>query len=289
MTSSGPVTRQYIEDLARDVMQMIREAGEKTHTIDTKLSRSDLVTESDIAVEKYLINRIKKDHPDHQFISEETSEVVSEIPNAPTWIIDPIDGTTNFIHSHPVHAISIGYAENKTLKMGAVGIPQHHELFSAARGEGAFLNGKRIRVASKVDPGDALCLTGFFVGAVHQSEDPSSSDLKKEQCKQIRKTVIDNFTNLLDTFTDIRRHGACAPDMCYVACGRVDVFCEFGPHEWDVAAGIVILEEAGGCVSGYDGKTIDIFGRSVIGASCPELIEKASSILKLPPVDLKQF
>lgn len=201
----------------------------------TQKSISDYVTKIDIESEKKIISHIKKHFPDAQFLAEESSNSKKEAQYL--WIIDPLDGTTNFIHSFPVVAISIAMSYKGEIVLGVVYDPLRDELFYAEKGSGAFLNREKISVSKTTEPSFALVATGF----------PFRN-------KQYIDSYIKIFREMLYSVSDLRRAGAAAIDLAYVACGRVDGFFEFSLSPWDIAAGTLIIKEAGGKVSDFEGK-----------------------------------
>lgn len=231
----------------------------------TKKSVSDYVTEVDIQSEKTVIEHIKKHFPQHEIMAEESSNDYKKAEYL--WIIDPLDGTTNFIHGFPVFAISLALIYKGELILGVVYDPSREDLFFAEKGSGAFLNGQRIKVSSIKEPALSLIATGF----------PFRN-------KQYIDSYIKIFHSLLYSVSDLRRAGAAAIDLAYVACGRVDGFFEFALSPWDVAAGTVLIKEAGGMVSDFEGgngylKTGHIIaGNPTIHAF---LVEKIKKILNL--------
>lgn len=199
-----------------------------------KKSVSDYVTEVDIQSEKTIIEHIKKHFPAHQIMAEESSNDYKRAEYL--WIIDPLDGTTNFIHGFPVFAISLALLYRGELILGVVYDPSRQDLFYAEKGSGAFLNGQTIKVSSITEPALSLIATGF----------PFRN-------KQYIDSYIKIFHSLLYSVSDLRRAGAAAIDLAYVACGRVDGFFEFALSPWDVAAGSLLIKEAGGVVSDFEG------------------------------------
>ena len=197
--------------------------------------RNDFVSESDPRAESRIIEEIRKHYPDHAILAEESGATEgSEVE----WIIDPLDGTNNFLHSFPVYCVSIGVNVAGRLSHGVVYDPVRQELFTASRGDGAQLDGRKIRVSGRRHLADALIGTGF----------PYRSD---------QEDNVDAYLSLLGSVlknsAGVRRPGAAAIDLAYVAAGRLDGFWEFGLKPWDVAAGALLIREAGGIVSGIDG------------------------------------
>lgn len=190
---------------------------------------NDFVTEVDQRVEKEIISIIKKAYPSHGILGEESGEQKGDDY---TWIIDPLDGTRNFIHGFPHFAISIAVSYKNKIEHGVIYDPVRQELFSATRGKGALLNDRRIRVSERKRIEDCLFGTGF---AYRYNDKDNPVPVKILQ-------------SILPVSGDIRRAGAATLDLAYVACGRLDGFWEIGLHLWDIAAGILLIKEAGGMV-----------------------------------------
>jgi len=195
---------------------------------------NDYVSDADRAAEKAVINCILKHYPDHAILAEE-SGVQGESDTV--WIVDPLDGTTNYLHGFPVFAVSIGVQINGRMEHAVVYDPLRQELFTASRGEGAHLDGRRIRVSGQKQLERALVGTGF----PYRQADEEIEPYLKMLAKVVRST------------SGVRRPGAAALDLVYVAAGRLDAFWETGLAPWDLAAGVLIIREAGGMVSGLDG------------------------------------
>lgn len=230
----------------------------------TQKSISDYVTEVDVYSEKTIIEHIEKHFPTHQIMAEESSNDYKKAEYL--WIIDPLDGTTNFIHGFPVVAISIALMYKGELVIGVVHDPTRNETFYAEKGSGAFLNGNRIKVSSTALPELSLIATGF----------PFRN-------KQYIDSYIKIFRELLYSVSDLRRPGAAAIDLAYVACGRVDGFFEFALSPWDIAAGVVLIKEAGGTVSDFNGGEEYLKTGHIIAGNPPIhlfLVEKIQKILK---------
>ena len=204
----------------------------------------DLVTAADKASEKLIVQRLIGAFPGYSIVAEEGGG--QQVSSEYTWYVDPLDGTTNFAHGFPVYNVSIGLQKGSELVAGIVYDPTRDEMFSAERGSGAFLNGEKISVSKTATLENALVATGFPSRRRHQN-------------------VNVHFYYQLAMLTHgVRRAGAAAIDLAYVACGRSDAFWEFGLNPWDMAAGIVLLEEAGG-------KTTDMLGKSA-GVRSPHLL-----------------
>lgn len=196
--------------------------------------RNDFVSDADHAAEQAVIEIIHKHYPDHAIQAEESG---SYGDSDYTWIIDPLDGTTNYLHGFPVFCVSVALAHKGRVEHGAIYDPLRQEIFSASRGQGAQLDGRKIRVSGVTDVSRALLGTGFPYRQSNEALEPYMRML----VSAIKET------------TGIRRAGAAALDLCYVAAGRLDAFWETGLMPWDLAAGALIIREAGGIVSGLDG------------------------------------
>lgn len=197
----------------------------------------DLVTDTDVAIEAFLKEHLQNIVPGASFLAEESA--VSLYPDGSTcWIIDPVDGTTNFAHHFGDTATSVALWENGRIELGVVSAPVRGERYVAERGRGAWLNGKRIQVSGISACREALVATGFPY-SVHKNMD----------------AVLRDMRILLDTTVGVRRCGSAALDMCFVASGCFDAYFEGWIKPWDIAAGWILVEEAGGLVTGRDGKT----------------------------------
>lgn len=205
-------------------------------------AQSGLVSEADRESEKLIKSYLSKINPDWDFLGEEESFLQGDKnlkrSAKPCWILDPLDGTTNYIHQFPVFCISLGLEMDADLKVGIIDVPLLGETFTAIRGQGAYLNGRKISVSATDKLSDALLATGFF------------ADDKPALEKQLRV-----FTELVAECRGVRRAGAAAYDLCMVAKGSFDGFWEPNLKPWDVAAGQLLVEEAGGVVLNREGKT----------------------------------
>lgn len=197
-------------------------------------SPRDFVTEIDQHAEREIINIIRKAHPHHAILSEECGEIAG---NDYTWIIDPLDGTRNFIHGFPQFAVSIAVSHKGKIEHGVIYDPVRQELFTATRGRGAQMNERRIRVSKRSNLEECLLGTGF---PYHQSANHLQA-------------YSDSLHAILPICGDIRRAGAASLDLAYVACGRLDGFWEMGLKIWDIAAATLMIKEAGGLVSDFNG------------------------------------
>ena len=200
----------------------------------TSKRAKDFVTQVDHAAEEAIIDIVRKSYPEHGFVAEESGTANAEAEHV--WIIDPLDGTTNFIHGFPQYCVSIGIKSRGALAHAVIYDPARNELFTASKGRGAFLNDRRIRVSALTRFGDALVGTGFPFKEVTRLE------LYTRQLQTMMRTCA-----------GVRRAGAAALDLAYVACGRLDAFWELGLSPWDMAAGALLILEAGGLVGDLKG------------------------------------
>ena len=212
---------------------------------------NDFVTRVDGAAEEAVIDIVRKAYPDHGFIAEESGE---STPDAEyLWIIDPLDGTTNFIHGFPQYAVSIAVQHRGALTHAVVYDPAKNELFTASQGRGAFLNDRRIRVSKCLKLDDALVGTGF------PFKELGRLDLYMRQLRVF-----------MEKSSGVRRAGAAALDLAYVACGRLDAFWELGLAPWDMAAGALLIQEAGGLVADLSGEQ-DFMSTGDVVAATPKI------------------
>ncbi|HEY0461744.1 MAG TPA: inositol monophosphatase family protein [Pyrinomonadaceae bacterium] len=210
----------------------------------------NLVTEADLASEKLIIERIRSYYPKHAILAEESGNaVLLDGTNKFKWIIDPLDGTTNFAHGYPCFCVTIALEHDGEIVVGVTFDPTRSELFAAEKGKGATLNNKPIRVSETESLSEALIVTGFPYNF-------------KEKANFGR-----HLTDFLLHSRGVRRDGSAAIDMAYVACGRFDGFWEEGLNPWDVAAGYLLIEEAGGQVTFYNGDRYDIYSPPIVGSN----------------------
>jgi len=208
----------------------------------------DYVTQVDHAAEEAIIEVVRKAYPEHGFLAEESGASAADAEYV--WIIDPIDGTTNFIHGFPQYCVSIGVQHRGAAAHAVVYDPVKNELFTASKGRGAFLNDRRVRVSKCLKLGQALVGTGFPFKELERL------DL---YAKQLRF--------MMEHSSGVRRAGAAALDLAYVACGRLDAFWELGLAPWDVAAGALLIQEAGGLVAGLTGEQDYLQSGDVVAAT----------------------
>ncbi|HYY56647.1 MAG TPA: inositol monophosphatase family protein [Pyrinomonadaceae bacterium] len=235
---------------ARDAGRILAERLGRSIQITNK-GVIDLVTEADLAAERLIIERIKSYHPRHAVLAEESgaSDLQDGQRSEYCWIVDPLDGTTNYAHGYPTFCVSIALERAGVVEIGVIHDPLRDETFAAERGEGATLNGRRIRVSEIDDLNRAMLCTGFPYNV------RDGGDFAR------------HFRNFIMHAQAVRRDGSAALDLAYVACGRFDGFWEEGLRPWDVAAGVLMIEEAGGRVSRYDGERFDIYTPPIMASN----------------------
>ena len=226
-------TRADCIALAVEAGAILRAGYNQPHQIKFK-GIADLVTEIDARSEAFIIQAIRERFPDHMIITEESGLLEGKASHC--WFIDPLDGTTNYAHNLPIFAVSIGYMEDGVMKLAVVYDPMRDECFSAELGQGAWLNGTRLQVADTQDLSDSLLVTGFPYNIL-----------------KAKNNNFDNFQRFGLRSQAVRRLGSAALDLCYVAAGRFDGYWEISLRPWDVAAGSLILTEAGGIITDPQG------------------------------------
>ncbi|XP_041103117.1 inositol monophosphatase 1-like [Polyodon spathula] len=240
--------------IARNAGKVICKALQNEQSVMLKTSPADLVTETDQKVEKMIISAIKEKFPTHSFIGEESVAAGAEcvLTDSPTWIIDPIDGTTNFVHRFPFMAVSIAFAVNQVTEFGIVYSCKEDKMYTARKGKGAFLNGVKLNVSGQKDITKSLVIT----------------EVGPERDPKILKTLFTNLEKLLNIpIHGFRAAGTAATDMCFVAAGEADAYYHIGMHCWDIAASSIIVTEAGGVLMDTDGGPFDMMCRRIIAAS----------------------
>ena len=243
-------TLDFIKSIAVNAGEILRQFTREDLNITQKGYR-DLVTQADAESEQYLIKAIQQAFPEHAIVAEESGEWAGLQEHQ--WFIDPLDGTLNYAHGVPFYSVSIGYAFEGEMQLGVVYDPVREELFSAERGRGATLNDKPIQVAGFTELVDCMLVTGF----PNELENPPDDN-------------VANFFRFNSQAQTVRRLGSAALDMVYVGAGRMDGFWEVDICQWDIAAGGLIVREAGGVVT-------DVYGR-------PDFLKKPPSILCANPV-----
>jgi myo-inositol-1(or 4)-monophosphatase len=251
---------QAARDAARLAGDMLQTHRDSVREISFK-GVVDLVTDFDRRSQALIVNHLSERFPDHDFVAEEglCEKKGSEF----RWIIDPLDGTTNFAHGLPVYSVSIALERRGEIGMGVVFDPTRDEMFTAFRGGGAELNGRRISVSSTTDLNHSLLSTGF------------PYDVRESQ-----ENNLDHFADFAVRAQAVRRCGSAALDLCYVACGRFDGFWELKLATWDVAAGTLIVSEAGGRVTDFRGGPPDTTGKETV-ASNGHIHESLIQVLSL--------
>jgi len=228
---------------------LIRDFGEIENLQVSTKGPGDFVTSADKRTEKILIDELQKAHPEYGIITEETG-IINKSNLKNRWIIDPIDGTMNFLNGIPQFAISIGYEEEGEIKCGVIFNPIMNEMFCAEKGNGAFLNNSRIRVSNKKDIKDSLIVTGGPKGA-----------------SKIKDKIFSEYINVSKNVSNVRKFGSAALDVAYVACGRFDGYWQRELNFWDIAAGIIILKEAGGFVDFFEEDKNNYIKKNIIASN----------------------
>lgn len=227
-----------------------------------KKGRADYVSEVDHQAEQIIIQTIHDAYPDHGILAEESGIQGDKDKSEHEWIIDPLDGTTNFLHGYPVYAVSIALRVKDVLQVGVVYDPSRDDLYSASKGKGAHLNDRRIRVSETRRLADAMLATGF-----------PYADMK------YLEPWIGSFRALVPHVAGVRRAGSAALDLAQVAAGRFDGFWEFGLKSWDIAAGILLIQEAGGFCSDMRGEQRMLETGHIVGGN-PKLFGKIQTLVK---------
>jgi myo-inositol-1(or 4)-monophosphatase len=257
---------------ARQAGRLINRASVDVDTMQvTRKERNDFVTEVDRASEEAIIETLQSAYPSHAILAEESGHRPGKggkVPRADelsqldhVWIIDPLDGTTNFIHGMPHYCISIALMERGVVTQGLVYDPIRNELFTASRGRGAFLNDRRIRVSRRTKLDESLIGTGFPFRMISQIDD-----------------YLRMLRPVMEKAAGIRRAGAAALDLAYTAAGRFDAFFEMGLKPWDVAAGSLLVTEAGGLMGDFDGNARYLEGEQVL-AGAPKIFSAMIAVL----------
>ncbi len=240
--------------IAEEVGEFIRTEARNFNQNDAEIKgTNDLVSYVDKKSEEMLVDKLTKLLPGSGILAEEGTEIDADI----RWVIDPLDGTTNFIHGVPTYAISIGLLEEDQITAGLVYEINHKEMFYAWQNGGSFLNQKPIKVSATTSLTDSLVSTGFPV---------QNFSMIDPYLKLVEKLIRNSH--------GLRRVGSAATDLAYVACGRYDAFFEYNLKPWDVAAGIILIKEAGGKVSDFRGQNDYLFGKQILGAGglYPEIL-----------------
>lgn len=233
--------QSFLEALSRDAGELALEYRARLHHLNVdRKSPKDLVTEADIAVESFIVKQIRDRYPDHGIFGEESGN--HEADSEYRWLIDPIDGTAAFVHEQPFFSVSIAVERHGRLELGAVNAPVLGELFLAARGAGAWCNGRLLQVSNQGSLEDSILATGF---ACIRAGLPRNN--------------LPYFNAFMPRIRDIRRYGSAAIDLCFVAAGRLEGFWELNLKPYDVCAGLLMVEEAGGHWSDFSGGRADLY------------------------------
>jgi len=228
---------------------LIRDFGEIENLQVSSKAPGDFVSSADKRTEKILIDEFQKAYPEHGIITEETG-IINKSNKNNRWIIDPIDGTMNFLNGVPQFAISIGYEENQEIKCGVIFNPITNEMFIAEKGSGAFLNNSRIRVSNKKNLQDSLLVTGG-----------------PKQSSKIKDKIFSEYISVSKKVSNVRKFGSASLDLAYVASGRFDGYWQRELNYWDVAAGIIIVKEAGGFVDFFEENNNSDLKRNIIATN----------------------
>jgi len=234
-----------IIEISKKAGSIIKEGFGTTFKIEYKTNESNLVTEIDKASEELIINFIKEKFPSHSILAEEGGDVIKN--SEYLWVVDPLDGTTNFAHGLPIFSVSIGVQKNGETIAGVVYDVMRDIVYSAEKGSGAFASSEQINVSNANKLEHSLLVTGF---PYNVAENPESA--------------FERFITLTKKARGIRRLGSAAIDFCYLASGVFDGFWEVHLHPWDICAGKLIAEEAGGIVTDFEGNSIDIFSKKIL-------------------------
>lgn len=247
-------------ELVKEAGTIVRDQVKKAKSVETKSCDKDLVTETDKQVENHVFSGLRKSFENHSYIGEESTSngKVGELTDNPTWIIDPVDGTMNFVHGYPNFCISLALWINKKPCLGIVYNPVLDQMFTAQRGKGTYLNGDRIYCSKEKELGKSLVTMEFGTS--------------REEGRV--KTVYKNVQNLLPVLHGLRSSGSAALNMAMVAMGAAEGYYEFGIHIWDIAAGIILIEEAGGVVVDPLGGELDPLSRRILGCCSQEIAQQ---------------
>lgn len=223
-------------------------------------SRSNLVTEADEASQEAIVSSLRQQFPGHGFLGEENLHAPSDNSEF-VWVIDPLDGTTNYVHGFPYFAVSIALQVRGELEAGVIYDPNREELFAVRRGRGVTLNGERVFTSGETKPGSA-----FGVGSLPVVTGPGDP-------------AVERFLRALREFQTVQRTGSAALNLAYLSCGRIDAFWSSSLKVWDVAAGALMVTESGGAIAGLDGGRFDAFVPSLAAASSPGLLTELLRVL----------
>ena len=253
--------KQVMFEAAEEAAEIQMKYYNTAFDIGRKRDYNDLVTEVDKKCETRIIEIINNHFPEHNLLGEEGGNL--EKKSDYVWIVDPIDGTVNYAHAVPIFCVSIALEIKGEIVLGVVHSAMTREKFWAQKGNGAYLNDKRISVSDVEYLKDGLLVTGF----------PYGSKDNMDHC-------IDHFVNFIRLGLPIRRLGSAAMDICYIACGRFDGFWEVSLNAWDVAAGYLILNEAGGKLTDFKGNDYSIYGKQILATNGRNIHNEMMEVLK---------
>ncbi|XP_013368267.1 PREDICTED: inositol monophosphatase 1 isoform X1 [Chinchilla lanigera] len=296
----------YAVTIARQAGEVIREALKQKMNVMIKSSPADLVTATDQKVEKMLISSIKKKYPSHSFIGEESVAAGEKcvLTDSPTWIIDPIDGTTNFVHRFPFVAVSIGFVVDKKMEFGVVYSCVEDKMYTGRKGKGAFCNGQKLQV-SKEDGCFLVVITWgssmqmivwreegrvcsgplIPVGLTDITKSLLVTELGSSRIPETVRVILSNMEKLFAIpIHGIRSVGTAAVNMCLVATGGADAYYEMGIHCWDMAGAGIIVTEAGGILMDVTGGPFDLMSRRIIAANSRALAERIAKEIQIIPL-----
>lgn len=238
-------------EAAREAGRFLKLSVGRVKNVEVKQGdERNLVSEIDRGAEERIISIIRRHYPGHAILAEESGG--STAPAEYRWIIDPLDGTTNFLHGVPIFSVSIGIERRGELIAGVVYDPNQDEMFTAEKGAGAFLNGRRLKVSTSSVLVESLLVTGF---PYNITENPGNA--------------VEHFVHFLMAARGVRRLGSAAIDLSYVAAGRFDGFWEVSLSPWDMAAGALLIAEAGGRITDMAGKPLNIYQKTVLASNGP--------------------
>ncbi|MCA9057823.1 MAG: inositol monophosphatase [Planctomycetaceae bacterium] len=223
-------------------------------------SRANLVTDADEASQAAIVNFLNAEYPNHGFLGEENLHQHQD-PETPLWVIDPLDGTSNYVHEFPYYAVSIALVRRGVVQVGVIYDPNRREIFSAERGGGAFLNDVPIQTSGETERERTMALASLPV------------------CADPEHPAVRRFLKALPRLQTVQRTGSAALNLASVACGRADAFWSTSLHPWDVAAGVLLVQEAGGTVTNVAGETVDIFVPSLLAAASETLQKDLVNVL----------
>jgi myo-inositol-1(or 4)-monophosphatase len=250
----GELMLDQITDLAirtaKEAGEILREGFRTSFKVTSKSGKNNLVTEYDKRSEDHIINEIKREFPTHSFLAEESGKTGNIEKGKVLWVIDPLDGTVNYAHSLPIFSVSIAAVLDGEILCGVIYHPILDELFHATKGGGAFRNGELIHVSDNDDYERSMLVTGF------------PYNVKENPCH-----CIDHFVSVIQMGIPVRRLGSAALDLAYTAAGIFDGFWEVNLNPWDVAAGVILVQEAGGRVTEYSLEKHSIFSETILATN----------------------